>query len=280
MKLVKRTKVEKPEKVYNLHVRDHHNYVAGGAVVANCHTAKADVLKRLMTKTFNQVPIRWGMTGTVPREDYESIGVIAAIGPVVNRISAVELQELGKLANLHINILQTIDHRAFKNQAEEYKYLTTNIERVDWLADHIKEVAESGNTLILVNRIETGKKLLERIPDATFIHGSVKSTDRKSEYKAVQTSSNKIIIATYGVAAVGIDIPRIFNLYLFEPGKSFIRVIQSIGRGIRLAEDKDFVQVYDVCAATKYSKRHLTERKKFYKEQEYGFSISKVDTTR
>jgi len=79
------------------------------------------------------------------------------------------------------------------------------------------------------------------------------------------------------VAAVGINIPRIFNLVLLEPGKSFVRVIQSIGRGIRKAEDKDHVEIWDITSACKYSKRHLIERKKFYKEAKYPFAITKVN---
>ena len=63
---------------------------------------------------------------------------------------------------------------------------------------------------------------------------------------------------------------------MLESGKSFTRVIQSIGRGIRKAEDKDFVQIWDFTASTKYAKRHLTERKKFYKEAKYQFTIEKV----
>jgi superfamily II DNA or RNA helicase len=109
-----------------------------------------------------------------------------------------------------------------------------------------------------------------------FISGEVKTKDRKEEYDEVATSTGKIIVATYGVAAVGINIPRIFNLVLLEPGKSFVRVIQSIGRGIRKADDKDFVQIWDMTATTKYAKKHLTERKKFYKEAKYPFDVEKV----
>jgi superfamily II DNA or RNA helicase len=110
-----------------------------------------------------------------------------------------------------------------------------------------------------------------------FISGAVKTKARKEEYDEIKTSDNKIIIATYGVAAVGINIPRIFNLILLEPGKSFVRVIQSIGRGIRKAEDKDFVQIWDITSTCKYAKRHLTERKKFYKDALYPFAVTKVD---
>jgi superfamily II DNA or RNA helicase len=79
------------------------------------------------------------------------------------------------------------------------------------------------------------------------------------------------------VAAVGINVPRIFNLALIEPGKSFVRVIQSIGRGLRKAQDKDFVNVFDICSSAKFSKRHLTSRKKYYKEANYDFKVSKID---
>jgi superfamily II DNA or RNA helicase len=110
-----------------------------------------------------------------------------------------------------------------------------------------------------------------------FVSGSTKGADRKSEYDEVSTATGKVIIATYGVAAVGINIPRIFNLVLVEPGKSFVRVIQSIGRGIRKAEDKDFVQIWDITSTAKYAKRHLTKRKVFYKEANYPFTVEKAD---
>ena len=125
---------------------------------------------------------------------------------------------------------------------------------------------------------ETFQGLLERLGEQTvFISGSMKTKDRKDEYDEISETNNKIIVATYGVAAVGINIPRIFNLVLVEPGKSFVRVIQSIGRGIRKAQDKDHVQIWDITSSAKFSKRHLTERKKFYREAKYPFHIEKVE---
>jgi superfamily II DNA or RNA helicase len=148
---------------------------------------------------------------------------------------------------------------------------------MQYISKLIKQISESGNTLVLVNRIDSGKFLINEIEDAVFISGEVKTKDRKEEYDEIKTSDNKIIVATYGVAAVGINIPRIFNLVLLEPGKSFVRVIQSIGRGIRKAKDKDFVQIWDVTSTCKFAKRHLTQRKKFYKEAKYPFTLDKVD---
>jgi len=276
MKLVNKKEIEKPQETYNLHIEQDHNYIANNAVVSNCHQAKADVLMRLATQNFKHCPIRWGLTGTIPKEDWEFQSLLASIGPVINHVTAYDLQQKDVLANLEINILQTVDVEVFRNYQDEYAWLVTNENRLKWIAGKVKEFTLTGNTLVLVNRIDTGNKLIDLIPDAVFISGAVKLTDRKDEYDEVKTSDDKVIVATYGVAAVGINIPRIFNLVLIEPGKSFVRVIQSIGRGIRTAEDKDFVQIWDITSTCKYAKRHLTERKKYYKEAQYPFTITKV----
>lgn len=246
-------------------------------IVDEVHMAKAEVLKNLLTQNLCNAAIRWGLTGTVPKEKYESEQIFASIGPVVGGIKAHELQEMGVLSTCHVNVVQMLDLPEFTSYAEELKYLVTDDDRMIYISKLIKKISESGNTLVLVNRIDSGKFIINEIPEAVFVSGEVKTKDRKEEYDEIKTSDNKIIVATYGVAAVGINIPRIFNMVLLEPGKSFVRVIQSIGRGIRKAEDKDFVQIWDVTSTCKWAKRHLTERKKFYKEAKYNFTINKVD---
>jgi superfamily II DNA or RNA helicase len=246
-------------------------------IIDEVHQAKAEVLTKLLTQNFRNCPIRWGLTGTIPKEQWEFQGILSSIGPVINRVSAYDLQQKDVLAQLSINILQTNDVQVFRSYQEEYSFLVTDPNRLDWISTKIKEVSLNGNTLVLINRIDTGNKLIDLIPEAVFVSGGMKLDDRKEEYDEIKTSSNKIIIATYGVAAVGINIPRIFNLVLIEPGKSFVRVIQSIGRGIRKAEDKDHVEIWDITSACKYAKRHLTERKKYYKEAKYPFTITKVN---
>lgn len=255
-------------------------------MVDEVHMAKADVLKKLLTQNLQHAAIRWGLTGTIPKSDIDQLNIKVSLGEVVNQVKAHELQEKGVLSNCHVNIVQTAEWKEFGSYAEELKYLVTNTERVEYLATLIGEIAKTGNTLVLVDRIECGKLLQTNLssllslmtdkPEVAFISGAVKTKDRKEEYDEIKTATNKIIIATYGVAAVGINIPRIFNMVLIEPGKSFVRVIQSIGRGIRKADDKDFVQIWDMTASTKYAKKHLTERKRFYKEAHYPFTVDKV----
>lgn len=245
-------------------------------IVDEVHQAKADALKTLMTSVFSHVPIRWGLTGTIPKAKFEAQALFVSIGPVVGKLSASELQDKGVLAQCHVNIVQLQDGVEFTNYQSELKHLLEDSKRLDKIADLISKIKDSGNTLILVDRVNAGKELIDRLPNAVFVSGETKLTERKEEYDEVATSSDKIIVATYGVAAVGINIPRIFNLVLLEPGKSFVRVIQSIGRGIRKAEDKEFVQIWDITSSCKFAKRHLGQRKTFYKEANYPFDIEKL----
>ena len=257
-----------------------HDFIEGVVciMVDEVHMAKADALKTLLTGVMSKVPIRWGLTGTVPKEPFEFQALKVSLGPVINQLSASELQDRGVLAQCHVNIVQLVDHAEFSNYQSELKYLLEESKRLDTIADLVDKVNATGNTLVLVDRVAAGHSIVERLGDkAVFVSGATKGTKRDEEYAEVATSTGKVIVATYGVAAVGINIPRIFNLVLVEPGKSFVRVIQSIGRGIRKAEDKDFVQIWDVTSTCKFAKRHLTKRKVFYREANYPFTQEKLE---
>ena len=247
-------------------------------IVDEVHMAKADALKTLLTGVMSRVPLRWGLTGTIPKEPFEFQALKCSLGPVINQLSASELQDRGVLAQCHVNVVQLVDHAEFTNYQSELKFLLEEPDRLKTIAQLIAQVNATGNTLVLVDRVAGGHALVDLLGDqAVFVSGATKAKARQDEYDEVATSTGKIIVATYGVAAVGINLPRIFNLVLVEPGKSFVRVIQSIGRGIRKAEDKDHVQIWDVTSTCKFAKRHLTKRKQFYKEANYPFTQEKLE---
>lgn len=241
------------------------------------HGAKADQLRSMLSGVMAHIPIRWGLTGTIPKEEFAATALKVCIGPVISKLTAAELQDKGVLANCHVNILQLQDHREFTDYQKELKFLLENEDRIKYIAKLIDKVSKSGNTLVLVDRITAGETLIDLLPGSVFVSGSTKNKDRVAEYESVADTDNKIIIATYQVAAVGINIPRIFNVVLVEPGKSFVRTIQSIGRGLRKAHDKDHVEIWDITSSCKFSKRHLTKRKEFYTEVEYNYTLEKVN---
>src|SRR5210317_2244387 len=148
MKLINKKEIEKPKETYNLHIKQDHNYIANDAVVANCHQAKADVLKQLLTGPFASIPLRFGLTGTVPKDDWAYAALKASIGPVSRRLGAAELQDKGVLAECQVNVIQLEDNVVYNDYQSELKFLTSNSERMDYLAKMISNIKDSGNTLV------------------------------------------------------------------------------------------------------------------------------------
>lgn len=243
------------------------------------HLATSKVLFDINSKLMKNVPLQYGMTGTIPKDDHLVYSIRANFGDVVYRVPASELQEKGILASCEVQIHQiNTELTTFKDYHTEKKYVNTNEDVLSIIAQDALEVRKKGdksNTLILVENIETGQMLSEMIPDSVFLHGSVKSEQRQEGYDEFKDKDGLTFICTFGIASTGISINRIFNLFLVQPGKSFTKVIQSIGRGLRVAKDKDFVSIRDYSTTTKYQKRHLTERKKYYKDAEYPFKVIK-----
>lgn len=246
-------------------------------IVDEAHTISGEALKDLLCGPLSDIPIRWGLTGTVPKQDIEKRQMEISIGPKVHNLTAKELIDKGVLSKCFIDIIQLKEYISFTQWPDEQKFLATDKNRIKWIAEFAKEVSKSGNTLILVNNIDTGKMLEELIPDLDFIYGKIKSKDRKKKYDSIAKEDNTIFAANYQVASTGINIPRIFNLILLDVGKSYTRVIQSIGRGIRKASDKDTINVYDINSALKSSKKQLKERKKFYDYVEYPYEEFKIN---
>ena len=244
-------------------------------IIDESHTIKGNELQKFLCGAAANVPIRWGLTGTIPKEEFAFLSLLSSVGPVVGSVRADELQEKGILSDCHIHIKQLEDNVSYSTYDAERDFLSTDKRRVEWIAKFCEKIAEKGNTMVLVNSIELGKRVAEYL-DAPFIYGQVKSSVRGKEYDSIDDADNKTIVATFAVAGTGISINRLFNLVMVEPGKSFTRTIQSAGRGLRVAEDKNYVDIYDICSNAKFSKRHLTARKGYYKDANYKFTVEKV----
>ena len=185
-------------------------------IVDEVHQAKAEVLKELLTGVFANIPIRWGLTGTIPKSDWESASLRSSLGEVIHRLAAKELQDQGVLAKCHVNVVQTCETAEYTNYQSELKFLLEDKDRMKYVANMIQEISKTGNTLVLTGRINNGKLLQDLIPDAEFVQGAMKVTDRKEAYNEINQATNSITIATYGVAAVGINIPRILIWFFWN----------------------------------------------------------------
>lgn len=307
MKLVSRTEIPKPDTTYNLHVETNHNYFANGALVSNCHGAKGKELQKILTDHASKIPYRFGVTGTMPPEPSDEMAVHVALGPVRYTVSAKQLIGEGVLAAPHIDVIQLEEdlkdeyaefcaglsplekpptYTQYKDQylpdfTSEKAYLHRRSMRIEWIASYIQAKADKkkGNVMCFVDSIPFGRKLADQIPGAIFVNGQdVKSPAKRREvYDLFEQQDNLVVIATVNIAGTGLDVPRIFNIVTIDLGKSFVRVIQALGRGLRKAHDKDTVMISDICSDLKYSKKHLKQRTNYYDDAGYPYKKHKID---
>lgn len=240
------------------------------------HGAKAHVAQKLLNEHGAHIPFKFGVTGTFPKPEADKMSLNSSIGDILIEIPARWLIDNGYLAEVDIEqvCLKQSHKEQFPDYAAERAYLSKNQERIEVIAGLIITHAEQyGNTLVLVNSVPFGEKLTEAIGgNAVFLYGASKKKERKEQYDLFEVQNDMIVVATSGIASTGISIDRVKCLMLVDAGKSFIKAIQSIGRGTRLASDKKEVKVIDIFADLKWSKAHSRERAKWYKEAQYLIS--------
>ena len=278
-------------------------------LVDECHGCKGKVLGEILTEHSAKILYRFGVTGTLPKDPSDLLAVQVALGPVRFETSASSLIDRGILANIHIDVIQLeenlqldyehycsevkfgnfkkpLTYIQFKDQwfpdfTSEKSHLQHNEDRIEWIANFIeaKRDSKKGNVLCLVDSIPLGRKMAKLVPNSFFVNGAdVKKPEKRKEiYDMFKSHDDLVVFATTAIAGTGLNIPRIFNLITIDIGKSFIRVIQAIGRGLRKADDKDNVIVTDICSDLKYSKKHLTQRIHYYKDARYPHKKHKVN---
>ena len=162
------------------------------------------------------------------------------------------------------------------NKSGEIVYLEYDKEGYKVTPKRKKKDAIEVNKIVFVSPKLT-EKLINLGTNAIFLNGEVKSTKRFEEYEKIKTENNKCIVAIDKIASTGLSISRLFNLVFIDYGKAFTKTNQSVGRGLRLPKDKDFVEIYDISSTTKYSKKHFNERIHYYDEKKYPFRILNID---
>lgn len=244
-----------------------------------CHNAKAFVAQQIMQEAVDSY-MRLGLTGTVPKDPLDKANLTAAFGGVIYDVKAHELQKRNILSSIDIHILalkypKDIQY-SFIDWAEETTYLQSN----EYFAQILAGLVESlpGNTLILLKNIDPAEEIAETL-GCTYISSKLKVEQRQEKFNEFIYGGEHTAVGTYSLLSTGIDIVHINNLILAPtPGKSFSKVIQSIGRGLRRKEgQKEHVTVIDFTSNLKFDKRHIKNRKEFYEEAKYPFQEDSID---
>jgi superfamily II DNA or RNA helicase len=256
-----------------------------------CHQYRSQSLVALMTK-LKDCPYRIGTTGTLDSVYVHKLIIEGLFGPVYKVTSTKDLIDKNILSELKVECLcinhSDTDRAALKRRTyqEEIEWVVTDERRNKFIVQLAEKL--KGNTLILFNYVEKqGKPLFKMLEGSSkniyFIYGKTETEMREQIRKIVDKDDNSIMVASYGTTSTGINIRNIHNIIFASPSKSVIRVLQSIGRGLRKSETKENVVIYDISDDLRYKKydnhtyRHLQERLRIYTKERFVHRLVSIN---
>ena len=258
-----------------------------GVIGDECHNFKAKVLQGIMKKC-PDAKWRYGFTGTLDGKNVNQLILESHFGPVFKTTSSADLMEKGFLAKLNVQI-HIIKHfpQSFNTYNDEIEYLGQDYGRNKYIC----ELAHSlkGNVLVLFARVEKhGIPMTDMMKHLTtrpvhLIYGDTDVKDREKVRELAEKNDDLIIFGSYGTMSTGVNIKNLHHVIFASPSKSRVRVLQSIGRGLRKANQKDRCMLYDVAddfrkngGRSNFTLNHLAERIKYYTEEDFEFTLQEV----
>jgi len=258
------------------------------------HLFKSKSLTEIMTK-LTDCKYRIGLTGTLDGAHTHKLVLEGLFGAVNKVTTTKKLMDKNQLSNLVVRCL-ILKHTEANckivskgKYQDEIDYLVSSTPRNNFIRNLALKL--KGNTLILFQLVEKhGKNLQQIIKDKAeegrkifYIYGGVDTEEREKARAIVEKEDNAIIVASYGTFSTGINIKNLHNIIFASPSKSRIRNLQSIGRGLRLGDNKVNATLYDISddliykSKENYTLKHFQERINIYTEEEFDYEIHNIN---
>jgi superfamily II DNA or RNA helicase len=262
----------------------------GTVVIDECHLSSGQSIKEISEKCTN-AKYRIGLTATMPKEEANVMTIQGYLGPICYELKAKELMDRDVLSKLEIRNLLMKYPENMKCHRPSYQQEISDIlsysERNKAIEYIIDRAADGQNSLILLHRIEH-LKIVKEYLEKNFpnhivydIYGDTLPQRREEIRKKIELEGNVILVSTFSSLSTGINIKKLHNIIFFASYKSMIKILQSIGRGLRKHDTKEFVTVWDCVDDLRYREgnkliknycfKHWEQRKEYYLEQEFTF---------
>ena len=266
-----------------------------GMVIGDeCHGFKSKSLMSIMNKACD-AEYRFGTTGTLDGAQTHELVLQGLFGKIYRVTTTKTLQDNNTLAKLDIRRVELLYDEKFRKSfgkqtyQQEIDFIVTHQKRNHFIAN--LSVDLKGNTLVLFQFVEKHGKVLFDVIDnkvdkgrkVFFVSGSTDTGDREAIRAIVEKQDDAIIVASLGTFSTGINIKNLHNIIFASPSKSQIRVLQSIGRGLRKSDDGRMTNLYDIIDNLSWRSRknfaflHSIERLKMYKKENFTFKTVKIN---
>jgi superfamily II DNA or RNA helicase len=257
-------------------------------MIDECHCIKKNNEINSIFK-FIRTPYKFGFTGTMPSTIIDEWNIIGKLGPIVYQEKTEDLRNKNFISNFKIIILNLIHKNIpkislnFSKPAEAYQsemdFLLQNDRRNEIICNLANKL--HNNTIIMVDRIDHGINIINKLEQITkkpfyFIRGSTEMEERENIRTLMNEKNDIIVVAISKIFSTGINIPNLHNIIFASAGKAKIKIMQSIGRALRLHPTKTIANIFDISDNTKYGKTHLKERKKLYDAEKFKYEEKNI----
>lgn len=247
-------------------------------IVDECHKITAG---NKISKIVQQIktPNKFGFTGTLPEDQLNKWSIIGKLGPVIYEKNSYELRLENFLTNVNVKIMN-INYSPRPHFSgptgyrDELEYIYNHDRRNTILQSLVRKLPN--NTLIMVNHIAHGDIIMEYLEKIEgkkvyFIQGSVDVEERDRIKAIMEKETNVVVVAISAIFATGVNVKNLHNIIFASGGKSFIRTVQSIGRGLRKHDSKDKLVIFDMCDQLNYGVAHCDKRKDIYDKEKIRY---------
>jgi superfamily II DNA or RNA helicase len=257
------------------------------------HQFKAKSLTTILSGCVN-AKYRIGTTGTLDGTQTHKLVLEGLFGPVYKATSTADLIDKGQLASFKIKCLILKHPESVCKMArswdynQELEYIVMNTARNDFIRN--LTLSLNGNTLILFQFVEKhGKSLYANIKEHAknrhvfFVFGGTDVEIRESVRAITEKERDAIIVASYGTFSTGVNIRNLHNIIFASPSKSRIRNLQSIGRGLRIGDNKDEAVLFDISddfrigKYTNYTLKHFVDRVRIYDDEKFKYKFYNIE---
>ena len=242
-----------------------------------------------------------GFTGTLPDSKSQKLTLIGLFGVPEMIISSSQLIEEGRGTPICITGVK-LRHTA--ETAEEFSRYGEYLDKLKVILNapgrnqQIADIAlqaskrKEGSTLVLFTLIEHGFEIFKELANRKgfsvgedvpkleemqkhslyFMSGQSSAKDREAIRHLMDQDPEAILVANYALLSTGVNIKSLRYAIFASPVKSGVVVAQSLGRGIRLSEQKQTFNVYDIVDVVGGSgmfARQYNHRKQIYKKSNF-----------
>lgn len=253
-----------------------------------CHgTKKQNEINNIFN--FLNTNYRFGFTGTMPSCKLDCWNIIGKLGPIVYEEKTDDLKQKKYISNFKVFILK-VNHNPvpkfpidINNPTDSYnkelEFLINSDKRNEIICNLANKL--KNNTIIMVDRIDHGVNLSAKLEKTSnrpyyFIRGSTEIEEREKIRALMEKRNDIIVIAVSKIFSTGINIPNLHNIIFATAGKAKIKIMQSIGRALRLHPSKTMAYIFDISDNTRYGLKHLEEREQLYLTENYNYEKKEI----